>query len=108
MLRFDVLDAEVPPILGMTFLAQVNPVIDWQRSWMRVKCGSRTQLVKCSVFSRQSVVYNKTEAFGDVASSDDVATQGQHHVGMDVAKTCANEFAGLPVGVDLQGGKVVA
>ena len=31
VLRFHVIDANVPTILGMPFLATVNPQIDWQK-----------------------------------------------------------------------------
>ena len=31
VLRFHVIDADVPTILGMPFLATANPQIDWQK-----------------------------------------------------------------------------
>ena len=96
-LRFEVLDADIPCILGMTFLHQVNPVIDWQRAQMRVKHGSRTTLIQCSVFKRNNALKVEKRSSDVASGGDDVATSSQHHVGMEVEKVHANEFSGLPL-----------
>ncbi len=71
-MRFEVLDADVPSILGMTFLSQVNPTIDWKLPRMSVKRGSRTLNIPCSVFTRPHGGCGKVSKFADVAC-DDVA-----------------------------------
>ena len=46
------LDCDVPAILGMDFLTQVNPKIDWEKHEMRVKVGSRNVHIRLKEFSR--------------------------------------------------------
>ena len=41
LLRFEVLDCKVVPILGMPFFKQVEPIIDWGNQTVTCKCGSR-------------------------------------------------------------------
>lgn len=39
-LQFEVVNAEIPAILGIPFLQQVNPVIDWQKKSLFVNFGT--------------------------------------------------------------------
>ena len=94
--RMNVLDADVPPILGITFLNQVNPVINWKNYTMTVKVGSKTSIIQCSSFKRGNEKIGKNDDVAIMAKQqlessckDDV----EPHVGMDVE----NEFSGLPV-----------
>lgn len=48
------LDCDVPAILGMEFLGDVNPVIDWKTGYMRVPVGSRRVTVQLLTFNRDS------------------------------------------------------
>ena len=41
LLRFEVLDCKVVPILGMPFFKQVEPIIDWGNQTVTCKRGSR-------------------------------------------------------------------
>ncbi len=60
----------MPSILGMTFLSQVNPTIDWKMPRMNVKRGNRTLNIPCSVFARSNSSCGKVLRFADVASAD--------------------------------------
>ena len=44
----------MPAILGMDFLKNVNPVIDWKMSWMSVPVGSRKVCIRLCEFSREA------------------------------------------------------
>ena len=85
----------MPPILGMTFLSQVNPTIDWKKPRMYIQRGSRTLNIPCSVFARPRGNVEKVLRFADVAS-DDVAENVK--LGVDVGegwKLTQNSFGEL-------------
>ena len=44
-LEFEVVQADIPSILGMTFFTQVNPIIMWREKLLRIKCGTRYQTI---------------------------------------------------------------
>jgi hypothetical protein len=70
-------DADIPNILGMPFLFQVNPTISWQTRYMKVRKGSRSLLVPLAIFHK---------------------TQGNDLVQKDKKITpFSNSFAGLEV-----------
>lgn len=39
-LQFEVIDAEIPAILGIPFLEQVNPIINWKKKLLKVNFGA--------------------------------------------------------------------
>ena len=42
MVRLEVLDCDIKPILGVPFFASVNPVIDWTKRTVTCRKGTRT------------------------------------------------------------------
>ena len=42
LVRFEVLDCDIKPILGVPFFASVNPIIDWAKHVVNCHKGSRT------------------------------------------------------------------
>ena len=40
LVRFEVLDIDIKPILGVPFFASVNPVIDWAKQAVTCRKGS--------------------------------------------------------------------
>lgn len=52
---FTLLDADVPPILGMSFFREVCPIVDWQQRKVCVKRRGRVFDLKVVKFSNQSV-----------------------------------------------------
>ena len=41
LIRLEVLDCDIKPILGVPFFASVNPVIDWAKQAVTCRKGSR-------------------------------------------------------------------
>ena len=62
MLDFEVVNAKIPAILGMTFFNQVNPVVNWRRKLFTLKKGSRVLRVPL-------IVYNKNLGSSSISKS---------------------------------------
>lgn len=87
MLTFEVVDADIPNILGMPFLQQVNPAISWGKKFFSVQRGSRRIKVPLVLYAKNQ--HSKNANFHDA----------------DVAKShFTNSFAGLPIEYDNEPG----
>lgn len=71
---FEVINADIPCILGVPFLEQVNPIIDWKQRLMKVKFGASKYVnVGLKVFGKSSSSSNYVNS-SNVPKVADVAT----------------------------------
>jgi hypothetical protein len=66
----EIVDADIPNILGMPFLSQVNPTICWRTRFMKVRKGTRTVVIPLAIFqkSQGSSFGAKKEFFTQVSN----------------------------------------
>lgn len=54
-MEFQVLSCDVPCILGMEFLSDVNPEINWLKRTMQVNVGRRKVTIQLQEFAKKQI-----------------------------------------------------